>query len=128
MELLFYFQLAKLSAEYLQFNKITNIEYKRKFVQDNLFISLVLEIREPNLKYIQNYYGIENNRKKYKNIKYNDSTVFKCSSSEILSFSLNKLFENEQDNFDNDVLATIQLMCNNISFKHIMDKYFFYYN
>ena len=124
--LLFYSELGKLSVEYLQFNTITNIEYVRIIHQDNLFISIVLQIFEDDFEYIRNYHGIET----YSNINYKDDPERKCLSNYGLTSFMHykySLLDRDNMNYDNDELAKILFICNNITLDHIIDRSFFYY-
>ena len=129
MELLFYSQLCKLSVEYLQYNTITNIEYKRKFEQDNIYISIVLDVNRNDLFYIKYYYGIANNY----NIDYENSLEQKCLSSHGIMSYMNDdddLIINYEEvaKLGNDKIVAFQFICLNITLDQIMDKIFFYYN
>ena len=132
MELLFYSQLGKLSVEYLQFKTITNIEYVTKFQQDNLFISIVIDIFELDFEYIRLYFGIENKEENHFDVNfsihYKDSPERKCLSSYQLSSTKWILVYDNDKKFDPGELVAIQFICYNITFNHIMDKNLFHDN
>ena len=115
MALLFYSELGKLSIEYLQFNTITNIEYKNEFQQDKLFISFFLEHNIP-YSFIKFYYS------NYSNIRKFYSDINKNGTKCLDSFNL----KNIQDNISNEEIISINFICYNITFNQIMNKHFFY--
>lgn len=125
LEILFYSQLGKLTAEYLQFNSITKIEYLRKFEQDTLFISIVLEFNNFDFDNIIRYYHRKNQQDNYDNHnKY--IAEQNCLSSYGLRSIRSTLYHPYNDK-DNDVITAIKFICNNITFNQIMDKNFFHY-
>ena len=119
MRIIFFSELGKLSIEYLSFNTITNIEYIEKFDQDKFFISIVLEM-DKDLSHIQQYYNGKNN------FMYNFNWKQKCLKS--YGYFPNTVFSNysNENDFDNDEIMYLTLICNNLTLDQIMDRNFFY--
>ena len=101
----------------------------RKFEQDSIYISFVLDMNEDDFEHIRRYYGIANNQNNIDYFNFKDNPLRQCYSSHGLTSatSFRYTYLNEDD-FDTDEITYIKFICNNITLDQIMDKNFFHYN
>ena len=115
MELLIYSQIVKLSVEYLQFNKITNLGYVNKFKQDSIYISIVLETNLDFESIRRHLCADDNSCYKRENLKHKCLSNYGIDSDKYI----------DEKYFDNDYITSVQFICNNITYKKMMDKNLF---